>query len=475
MRALIPVLFVSFVCFASAKYEGYQVWRIKPTTENQMRWLSYIEENMGEEFDFWTGVTRIPGHPVDVMVQPNSQDTLRMLLKQEKLDFDIMIDDVNTLVSNQMAEILARQEGEQSIGTRLANFDYNVYHTYEEIQEWVDYMVDKYSATLQISSFLLGNSYEGRTIQGIKIRGAGSQSTNPPAVWFEGGIHAREWVSPATVMGFTQKVDKEDRVGIHAREWVSPATVMGFTQKLIDEYEEGDPLVQRMFDNIDWYIVPSLNVDGYHHTWTQDRMWRKTRSPNKASVCKGTDPNRNWPYEWGGVGASSSPCSETYRGSQALSEVEVANVVNFLRERKAEGQDFLVFIDWHSYSQLIIAPWSYLESNARTEHYDEQMAMAAAMADAIRDTHGKRYDHGVGAEILYASSGSSKDYGYATFELGGAITNGGLGAKYSYTVELRDTGRYGFTLPENQIQPTYEEIHAAVRVIGDRVLSELGL
>lgn len=56
-----------------------------------------------------------------------------MLLKQEKLDFDIMIDDVNTLVSNQMAEILARQEGEQSIGTRLANFDYNVYHTYEEV------------------------------------------------------------------------------------------------------------------------------------------------------------------------------------------------------------------------------------------------------------------------------------------------------------------------------------------------------
>lgn len=31
------------------------------------------------------------------------------------------------------------------------------------------------------------------------------------------------------------------------------------------------------------------------------------------------------------------------------------------------------------------------------------MAMAAAMADAIRDTHGKRYDHGVGAEILCKS------------------------------------------------------------------------
>ncbi|XP_011664807.2 carboxypeptidase B [Strongylocentrotus purpuratus] len=441
------ILLASLACFASADYEGYQVWRIKPTTENQMRWLSYVEENMADEFDFWTGISRIPGHPVDIMVRPNGRGTLRMLLKQQKMDFEIMIDEVNKLVSNQMAEILARRRGEHSIGARLDNFDYNVYHTYDEIQQWVADMASENSDIIE--PFLLGKSYEGREINGFRIRGTGSQSANPPGVWFEGGIHAREWVSPSTVMGFTQK--------------------------LIDQYRLNEDLAVRMFDNIDWYIVPSLNADGYSYTWTNDRLWRKTRSPNAGAACTGTDPNRNWPYQWGGVGTSPWPCSDIYHGSEALSEVEVANVVAFLRKKKAEGQDFMVFIDWHSYSQVIISPWSYLDSDPRTEDYDDQMTMAIAMSDAILATSQKVYGYGAGAEILYPAAGSSKDWGYASFLENRGDTVGGLGAKYSYTVELRDTGEYGFLLPEDQIQDTYDEIHAAVRAIGTHVLNELGL
>jgi len=34
----------------------------------------------------------------------------------------------------------------------------------------------------------------------------------------------------------------------------------------------------------------------YDYTWTDNRMWRKTRMPNPNSIlgCVGTDPNRNW-------------------------------------------------------------------------------------------------------------------------------------------------------------------------------------
>lgn len=38
--------------------------------------------------------------------------------------------------------------------------------------------------------------------------------------------------------------------------------------KLLQDYEDGDELAVNMFDNMDWYIVPSLNVDGYTYTWT---------------------------------------------------------------------------------------------------------------------------------------------------------------------------------------------------------------
>lgn len=40
-----------------------------------------------------------------------------------------------------------------------------------------------------------------------------------------------------------------------------------------------------------------------------------------------------------------------------------------------------------------------------------------------------------------------------------------IGAKYVYTIELRDTGRSGFLLPASEILPTAREAFEAVRVI----------
>jgi len=40
-----------------------------------------------------------------------------------------------------------------------------------------------------------------------------------------------------------------------------------------------------------------------------------------------------------------------------------------------------------------------------------------------------------------------------------------LGVTYSYGLELRDTGRYGFMLPANQIIPTGIETFAAIKTM----------
>ena len=59
-----------------------------------------------------------------------------------------------------------------------------------------------------------------------------------------------------------------------------------------------------------------------------------------------------------GAGAGPFPCSETYRGAEPLSEVEMQGLTKYALARAAE-QEFAVFIDWHSYSQLWLSPWSY--------------------------------------------------------------------------------------------------------------------
>ena len=53
--------------------------------------------------------------------------------------------------------------------------------------------------------FLAGQSYEKRDMKVITIE-SGSGSSNKPAVFVDGGIHAREWISPVFVNNMINKV-----------------------------------------------------------------------------------------------------------------------------------------------------------------------------------------------------------------------------------------------------------------------------
>ncbi len=88
------------------------------------------------------------------------------------------------------------------------------------------------------------------------------------------------------------------------REWISPATCSYIARELVENSAE----YKNLLEAFDVYIMPSMNPDGYEYSRTTDRMWRKTRSVNPGFECRGTDPNRNWGYNWGLVGASSNPC-----------------------------------------------------------------------------------------------------------------------------------------------------------------------
>lgn len=46
--------------------------------------------------------------------------------------------------------------------------------------------------------------------------------------------------------------------------------------------------------------------------------------------------------------------------------------------------------------------------------------------------------------------------------------------RYSYLIELRDTGQHGFLLPDDQILPTCQEAWAAVRELGGHILLNVG-
>lgn len=82
----------------------------------------------------------------------------------------------------------------------------------------------------------------------------------------------------------------------------------------------------------------------------QYRLWRKNRTPNAGSSCEGTDLNRNYPFQWMVVGASKDPCSETYGGVSAGSELETKAVQKAINANLGKWESF---ISLHSYGKFI--------------------------------------------------------------------------------------------------------------------------
>lgn len=66
--------------------------------------------------------------------------------------------------------------------------------------------------------------------------------------------------------------------------------------------------VQPLLHDIDIYVVPCVNPDGYEITRNKDRLWRKTLS--RHGRCFGVDLNRNFPFFFGSEGTSDDPCDK---------------------------------------------------------------------------------------------------------------------------------------------------------------------
>ncbi|XP_071849610.1 carboxypeptidase O-like isoform X1 [Apostichopus japonicus] len=414
-------------------YRGNQLIRITVEYEEDLKWLRNIEEKMN--LDFWTDPSTI--RPVDVMVPRDFTSEFKRMLNKRELYYKVLRQDLQDDVDNDLAEAMRALQKKARIGIQtLDDFDYSIYHPFDEIQQWATDVANEYSF---VTKFKFGETYEGREIGALEIAApANAMASDPkPVVYFEGGIHAREWISPATVMFFTGK--------------------------LLEMYNNGDADARRVLGMFDLHIVPSLNGDGYVFTWTDERLWRKSRQPNPDFGCVGTDLNRNFDAFWGQNGASPWPCSIVYRGFTPLNNPETTAVDAHFQALKAAGRVTKVFIDWHSYSQLILAPWSYSSAAELPAESENQLAAAAAMAAAMNSTNSVAggYIHGPSARLLYEASGASNDYGFASTPA----------ATYTYVVELRDTGEYGFVLPADQILPSGEESYDGVIALLDYVIN----
>ncbi len=138
------------------------------------------------------------------------------------------------------------------------------------------------------------------------------------------------------------KVRDGSKVGVfiycqqHAREWVTPITCLETGERLIRNYAT-DPHTKELVDNLDIFIVPSINPDGAHASLYDNQVQRRNLTnycaPNTfqdplARNAVGVDLNRNNTVGSlfdGYDGAATNCTNDTFAGPFESSEPEIRN------------------------------------------------------------------------------------------------------------------------------------------------------
>ncbi|MEZ6318484.1 MAG: M14 family zinc carboxypeptidase [Phycisphaerales bacterium] len=404
------------------RYDGQMVVRVFPTSNRQLHAVMMLADSVWSE--------RVGIGPIEIQITPDKLDVLRGM----GLDVDILIDDVQKLVDAEWAQIqqadLAAQQA-PAHDVRTGTYDPAWYETYHQLADIHQRMNDLAAARPDLAS--------------VADIGDGLQDIG-------GGVHRDILAIRVTAPDEPGNL-RDDRPVIiwqacqHAREWISPPVAMYFADQLIEGYGT-DPRITNLMDRIDFRIIPVCNPDGYSYTWTNQRLWRKNLRGGY-----GVDLNRNWAYQWGGDGSSGSTSSETYRGTAAFSEPETQALSAYAA---SFGSRLASAIDYHSYSQLVLWPFGYAIGASDPEPdrtiFDN---LATDMSAEMLSTHGQFYDP-IQSWELYAAAGVVDDWWYGTLGIWGM------------TIELRDTGTYGFELPAEQILATCEENWPAALLFAER-------
>ena len=99
--------------------------------------------------------------------------------------------------------------------------------------DYLECLADTYSDRCETID--IGSSVEGRALKVIKISQPSSDNIVKPAIWIDGGIHAREWISPSSV------------------EYL--------VNQLVENFNA--PENKKMVEDFDIYVLPILNPDGH--------------------------------------------------------------------------------------------------------------------------------------------------------------------------------------------------------------------
>ncbi|XP_013146433.1 PREDICTED: zinc carboxypeptidase-like [Papilio polytes] len=388
MKYYLLLFFTALVCVASEivdnykSYKDYKYYEVHGTQHGIKRLTEALKKNDASL------VYSSSKDVAEFVIAPSLVSFFMKIVTEENLMYNILYEDISNII-----------QLERSILPGKGDFSWTSYYDIDDINDYLTNMSKTYPSWSELIAG--GQSYQGRTILGLRIN-TSQRNAPKPVVFIESGIHAREWIAPATTTYFINEL-----------------------------LTSNDSNITHIRDQFDWRIFPSCNPDGYHHSYTVDRFWRKTLSKS-SNRCIGADPNRNWDYNWGQESSSDDPCDyQIYAGTKPFSEIETRSLSSYIK-----GIDnLLAYISLHSNAEILLVPYS--DSNQHIDNYDDLVKIGNVSLDYGHEkSKQKRYrGPATAAEILYKASGGSMDWVRSV-----------LNVPLVYTYELR--GRLFYWSPE---------------------------
>jgi len=301
----------------------------------------------------------------------------------------------------------------QAVASRLADQTRGIngfpcYRTVAEVQSRLTELASSYPNLVQIldvgDSWNRLNGFPGHDMVVLKLGRRDQPSAGKPRFFIMSSVHAREY-TPA-------------ELNLRFAEW------------LLQNYQDHAD-ARWLLDNQEFHILVHANPDGRTLAETQIDQRKNTNRNFCLSSRVGVDLNRNFPFGWGAFnGSSPNACDDTFRGSSPTSEPETQSIWSYVQtlfpdvrgpglNDAAPNDTPGLFIDMHSFSNLVLWPWGFTAQASGNALGFEALGRRLAWFNRYRPQR---------AVDLYVTDGTTIDTVYGelgtpalVFELGNAF------------------------------------------------------
>ena len=252
----------------AVKFENHRLYSVNlPSNPSSVKKLLNLREKL--QIDFWNEPE--PNGKVNFRVSPSFATQIEKYLNSSSLRYNIITDNLQKWIDREREEIDSGSSDFLSGRQDTKAFALDHYHTYQEIYSWLEQLQQQHPSLVQLLT--IGKTYEKHDIRLVKIglprnQSLFSKDASNSSVFPTGSLSGRKdaiWID----------------AGIHAREWIAPATAVWLINELVTKHES-DSETRDLLTSFDWYILPIANPDGYMYTWWTNRLWRKNRATPKA-------------------------------------------------------------------------------------------------------------------------------------------------------------------------------------------------